>query len=312
MIKAKAIRKILLTTMTMFLVLTVFSLSVIDSSDEVKVNMEISNDVKVNIGNVYLLGENNYLVRSSIILDDSNQKNNVLKILEALKESDTSKFSNGFRGVIPKTCRVLNVLIGKSYVTIDFSKEFLSVSEELEKKMIEAIVFSVLDYTKLDGVQILVEGNALEKYPNSADSLEKILTKSIGINKQYSIKRRDNLLSVILYYVLEEDDNYYYVPVTKYLNEDREKIDIIVEELVNTNYYDDDLISFLHNKTELLEYSNINDMMVLNFNKYLYDYDKKVLDEVLYSISYSVFDNYNVDVVMFEVNGEEVGHVSRK
>ena len=34
--------------------------------------------------------------------------------------------------------------------------------------------------------------------------------------------------------------------------------------------------------------------------------DKKVLEEVIYSISYSVMDNYNVDKVNFFVNNEKV------
>ena len=51
--------------------------------------------------------------------------------------------------------------------------------------------------------------------------------------------------------------------------------------------------------------------MFLNFNQYLFDSNDKVLEEVLYSISYSVFDNYDVSMVMFEVNDNYVGQVSR-
>ena len=47
----------------------------------------------------------------------------------------------------------------------------------------------------------------------------------------------------------------------------------------------------------------------LNFNDYLFDSDDKVLEEVLYSISYSVFDNYDVNQVMFEVNDNFIGQV---
>ena len=36
------------------------------------------------------------------------------------------------------------------------------------------------------------------------------------------------------------------------------------------------------------------------------------MEEVLYSISYSVFDNYDVSMVMFEVNDQYVGQVSRE
>ena len=31
----------------------------------------------------------------------------------------------------------------------------------------------------------------------------------------------------------------------------------------------------------------------------------------MYTISYSIFDNYDVNMVMFLVNGEEVNHIMR-
>ena len=312
MIKTKAIRKMLITTMSLFLVLTVFSLSFLNDEKALRVNMEIVHDNCVNTSDIYLLGENGYLIRKSILLDKDTVRENVLKIVDELTESDTTKFSNGFRGVIPKECSVLDVIVGSNLVTLNFSKEFLNVLEEHEKKMIESVVFSVLDYTKLDGVVILVEGELLTEYPNSKEKLDKVLTKNIGINKQYNIKSRDNLLSVVLYYVVDIDGDNYYVPVTKYLNNTKEKIDIIVEELVNDNINDAGLMSFLNNKVELIEYDEANNVMVLNFNEYLFDYNNFVLDEVLYSISYSVFENYDVNMVMFEVNGEEIGFIDIK
>ena len=81
---------------------------------------------------------------------------------------------------------------------------------------------------------------------------------------------------------------------------------------VNDNINDAGLMSFLNNKVELIEYDEANNVMVLNFNEYLFDYNNFVLDEVLYSISYSVFENYDVNMVMFEVNGEEIGFIDIK
>ena len=37
----------------------------------------------------------------------------------------------------------------------------------------------------------------------------------------------------------------------------------------------------------------------------------KVLEEVLYSIAYSVFDNYDVSMVSFLVNGEIISHIDK-
>ena len=48
--------------------------------------------------------------------------------------------------------------------------------------------------------------------------------------------------------------------------------------------------------------------MNLDFNNYLFDNvdEKDILEEVIYTISLSVNDNYDVDEVVFNVDNEEV------
>ena len=69
-------------------------------------------------------------------------------------------------------------------------------------------------------------------------------------------------------------------------------------------------MSFLNSNVELLDYREENNVLFLNFNDYLFDGNDKVLEEVIYSLAYSVFDNYNVQMVMFEVNSEKIGYIS--
>ena len=69
-------------------------------------------------------------------------------------------------------------------------------------------------------------------------------------------------------------------------------------------------MSFLNSNVELLGYEEEGNVMFLNFNDYLFDGNDKLLEEVVYTISYSVFENYDVNMVMFEVNGEKVKYVS--
>ena len=60
--------------------------------------------------------------------------------------------------------------------------------------------------------------------------------------------------------------------------------------------------------TKLEKYELKNDNMYLTFNNYILDNleDKKILEEVIYSISLSIRDNYNVKDVIFLVNDEEI------
>lgn len=178
--------------------------------------------------------------------------------------------------------------------------------------MLQSIVYSVLDISGIKGVSILVDGVNYSKSPNTNEEYPLVLDKSIGINEKYDLLSRDNISSVVVYYLESIDDSLYYVPVTKYVNDDRDKIRIIVEELTTSYIYEENLMSFLNSKTKLIDYHEENDILVLNFNEYLFDSNDKVLEEVIYSIGYSVFDNYNVNMVMFEVNNEKVSHISRE
>ena len=311
MLRTKAIRKIFLTTLTLFILLTVFTITNYKNDNVLRTNLEIEDIAGLKTNVIYLLNDEGLLVQDRVLLDGSSVEEKIEKLLINLTEGSTGSFADGLSKVIPKGTVVNNVVVGNKYVTIDFSKELLNVSEEKEKSMITAIVYSVMDLDDFLGVSILVEGKSLEEYPNSKEKINKILDKSIGINKNYDITSFNNINKVVIYYLENINDNLYYVPVTKYVNDDREKVNIIVEELASSYIYESNLMSFLNSNVSLLEYEEKDNIMSLNFNDYLFDGNDKVLEEVLYSIAYSVFDNYDVSMVSFEVNGEIVNHIDK-
>lgn len=311
MIKTKAIRKIFTTTLSMFIILCVFSLMTINLDNTLKVNLEINDISGIGNGYVYLLSKNDYLVRKNIYLDSDDNVLNIKKALSYLIESDNNKYSNELMGVIPKGTKINEVICGDDLVTIDFSKEILSVSIGHEKHMISSIVYTIMDLVDVEGVSILVDGELLRNYPNTGEVFGSVLNKSIGINNRYDITSRKDINRVILYYVDLIDEDIYYVPVTKYINDDREKVKIIIEELKSSYLSEVNLMSFLNSNVKLIDYQIENDIFFLNFDDYLFDSNDKILEEVIYTISYSIFDNYDVNMVMFLVNGEEVNHIMR-
>ena len=90
--------------------------------------------------------------------------------------------------------------------------------------------------------------------------------------------------------------------------EESDKIKIIIDELTGKFSFESNLMSYLNYNTKLLDYSLNENEIDLNFNEYLFDNteNKKVLEEVIYSISYSVKDNYDIDVINFFVNNEKI------
>lgn len=311
MLKTKAIRKIFVTTLSLFILLIVYSIPTVENNYILKTNLEIENTLGLYTNNLYLLNSDGYLVKSKILLENKDIKDKILEILTQLTINENNHFPKGLFPYIPKDTKVLNVLCGEKQVSIDFSKEFLNMSVDKEKQIISGIVYSILDLGEIEEVIILVEGKVLKNYPNTHESLSTPLTKDIGINKEYNLTSRKDISKVVIYYLSEINDEFYYVPVTKYVNDSRDKINIIVDELASSYIYESNLMSFLHNNVKLLDYYEQENVLFLNFNDYLFDSKDKVLEEVLYSISYSVFDNYDVSMVMFEVNNQYVSEVSR-
>ncbi len=311
MLRTKALRKIFITTLSMFILLTAFSLPTFQSEQSLRTNLEVDTISNLPTSNIYLLNKENFLVKSKIFLTEQNPKDKIRELLNNLIIKSNNKIPNGLKGTIPKNTKINDIFISDDLITIDFSSEFLTVSATLEKPMISSIVYSLLDLYPKEGISILINGVPLNEYPNSKEKLPLVLTKKIGINNKYQLSSRDNISKVVIYYLENINDSLYYVPVTKYVNDDRDKIKIIIEELTTSYIYEPNLMSFLDNKVELIDYKEENNVLFLNFNDYLLADNDKILEEVIYSIAYSVFDNYSVNMVMFEVNNQEIKYISR-
>ena len=71
-------------------------------------------------------------------------------------------------------------------------------------------------------------------------------------------------------------------------------------------------MSFLNSNAKLIDYKEQENTMLMNFNNAIFDKDNKLLEEVSYTLAYSVFDNYDVSEVLIQVNGNDVKKIDRK
>lgn len=311
MIRTRILGKIFITTLSMFILLTVFSIPTFQKSDVLRTNFEITNATLFSTNDIYLLNKENYLVRSRCYIEGRNDKEKIIQVLNNLINKKDNFFPDGLSGTLPNKTRILEVIVGDDIATINFSRDILSIDVSKEKQMITSIVYSVLGVSKVKGVMLLVEGEQLAEYPNTKEKIGIILDKKIGINNSYLFNSRNDISKVVVYYVSNINNENYYVPVTKYVNDSREKIEIVVEELTSNYIYEDNLMSLLDSRVELIDYREEGEVLFLNFNDYLLGNDDKLLEEVSYTIALSSFDNYDVNMVMFEVNGKEIKYISR-
>lgn len=304
MLKRRALRKIIITT---FSLLTVFAICIIpnslnskDNFLDTKIDLEYVNNLGTN--EIYLLGLNKYLVKTNVLLETDNINTKIRSILDYLTIQKSDKLPTGLSGIIPMNTKVNNVEIKESIVTIDFSKELLDVKEELEERLIEAITYSIINIDGVEAIKIKVDGNLLTELPKTKKKLPELLNRNFGINKVFDIDNLNGIQKVTLYYLDKISNQNYYVPVTKYLNDDREKINIIIDNLSSNYIYESSLVSLLNQNTELINYEIEDEIMTLNFNNSIFTHDK-ILEEVTYTIKESVCSTYPVKSVILEVEG---------
>ena len=306
MLKRKALKKIMVTTLTVCLLLAIYLMPSNEVSDNFSNKMEVNYSSNVEKVNLYLMNNDELLVMANTIVDkDKEIIDKVKSIINSLIDTTNEILPNGLKGIIPKKTKVIEVYHTEGIVTIDFSKEILSVDNDLLERMLEAITFSIIDIDGVSGVKILVEGKNINKEITNK-SLPDIFDRSFGINKKYDIKNRRDIQKVVIYYIDEIGSDKYFVPITKYMDDNREKINIVIDDLSSSYIYEPKLVSYLNQNTELINYEIDSDTMILNFNTSIFMSDKEILEEVVYSISYSVFDNYDVEEVVFKVNSEEI------
>ena len=312
MLKKMSIRKIMVSTLTLFILLIIYLMP--DSIDEKEISLTNDNIEYIysnTLETIYLLDSNDYVARTKIDSCKCEGVDKARDLINGLIIDGTKSniIPNGFKSIIPTGTSVKDISLDNGILTIDFSKDLLEITKEYEEKMIEAIVYTLTSIDGIDKVIIKVEGEVLDKLPISGKTLPTYLDKDYGINKIYDLTSMKDIDSYTLYYVNTYNDNSYYVPVTKYINNDsQDKIKVIIEELYSAPIYETTLMSFLNSNTKLLDYKLEDGKLTLNFSEDILSdvTTNNILEEVIYTISLTMNDNYGVEEVIFLVEDEEI------
>ncbi len=302
MLKSLTFNKIAISTLLLLLAFLLYNYP-----EEINEEVETNNKGK-NI-NIYLIDENDFIGMTEVNSsgDDINEQiGNILKALIIGSDSNI-KLPDGFKAVIPKGTKVLSYDLDNGLLKVNFSKEFLTIKEDKEEKMMEALIFSLTSINGIKKVMVFVEGERLLELPNSKKKLDLYLTRSYGINKVYDLTTINNSKMVTVYYLKKAND-YYYVPISYVTNSSDDKIEIIINSLKSNRLNSSNLLSHLDYQVELMNYEASENSLALNFNDVLLKsvYDGKLKEEVKYAIFYSIHDTLGIDQVIFEVDSQEI------
>ena len=298
-------KKILISLTAIFTLLIIYAVSY-NKPDFKQELSYIDNDISVS--NIYLMDSYQFISLTTVGLVNNKIELKAREIIDILIQDGPgeSKIPSGFKSIINPDTTINNISFEDGILKLDFSKSLFDTKKEYEIKVLESLIYSLTSIEDVKGLEISIEGKLLEELPQSKIKLPKILDKSFGINKNYNLSSLDNVSKVTIYYINKYNDNYYYVPVTRYVNNNEEKVNIIVDELRDNNFYLTGLMSFMNSNTSLIDTSIEKDEITLNFDKNLYnDQDsKEVFKEVINAINLSIEATYGIESVSYTVEQE--------
>ena len=289
MLKKKAFNRIFLTTIVFFLVFSLYTLKDVNYTFQ---NNEFSK--KDDLTNIYTLNDDNYISKTAVYVDKSlSLEDKIKEKLEIMvKENNKNALlPSYFNPILPENTEILEVVVEDSLVKVYFSKELLNITEEQSEQMLEAIIYTITDENIL-GIEIYAGDSMLKYIPHTSKALPTVLTRDFGINKTYELSSTNDITKVVMTYYGTSNNEYYEIPITKYVNDDREKIEIIMEELENLSF-DFNLTTLIEN-LDLLEYNISDDKISIKLNKDLTEEEETILLT-------SIFNNYDVEKIELSI-----------
>lgn len=309
MIKKSSIRRICVATLALFILLIIYFFP----SSDVTIKEHLSY-IKKDEMPIFLVDNSNYVARTSIVKSSETINEQIKEIIETLtiNSKKSTYIRDGFKPIIPENTKIIDLKLDNEILTINFSKEFLTVNETNEEPMLEALIYSLTELKEIKKIKILVENIPFTKLPNSNKKLPEYLDKTYGINKIYNLNSLKESSKTTIYYLSKINDYYYYVPVTKVSNEKLERVEIIIKELKSTPIYHTNLISYLKASANMTNYELLENAISLSFNNYLIANmkEEQILEEVKYSIALSLRDTYGINEVIFNIPDSENSKIS--
>ena len=220
----------------------------------------------------------------------------------------TGLLPSGFSALLPKGTQIkgVNVITDKKLAIVDFSKEFNNYNPQDERKLLEAVTWTLTSFPTVEKVQIRVEGKDLKEMPQAKMPLDEPVGRTMGIN----IEKSDNAefghsTPVTLYFLNQNDQNYkYYVPVTRLVKRTDDLAKTVVEQLMQGPDAKKGLTAVMSTAAEVRSVKQSDGLITVDFSNKLLGQDQKAPAEALQSLVLSLTENTGATKVQIMVDGK--------
>jgi len=160
------------------------------------------------------------------------------KALELMVEgsSEAHLLPAGFTGILPKGTQVLSYKLDEQTKTavVDFSQPFIDYNVQDERRMLEAVTWTLTELPGVERVRLLAQGEPLHEMPVGGFPLDEPLSRGMGINleKQEGVPYSDTMPVTLYFSAISDENEPYYVPVTRLVKRSGDAARAALEQLI--------------------------------------------------------------------------------
>jgi germination protein M len=199
----------------------------------------------------------------------------------------------GLYPVLPSGTEILGLNIKDGIATIDFDKDLLNYSDETaEKNIISSVVYTLTEFSTIEGVKILVNGHTVNNMKFSTDLSGVLGRGNILVNSDRINLDKDMVKQDIYLYKRVNDRYEYLLPVSRtYPKTESNDTFAVITKLLSEDPGIEYLYTQVPNGVELLNSSVDGSTLVLDFDAGLTSYgggtarEYGIINQFLYSAS---------------------------
>lgn len=259
---------------------------------------------------LYLVDKNGYVVPQTVQLPAPKNNAVIKQSLQYLVKDGpvTNLLPNGFQAVLPADTE-MTVDVKNGTAVVDFSKELKNYKKEEERRIVEAVTWTLTQFKEVKNVKFRMNGQDLAKMPVGGTPIGDGLSRANGINfDDEQVADITNTKPVTLYFLAQSNKQNYYVPVTRRVAEGKEnEVATIVNELVKGPAHQSALTYDFNPDVKLINEPKLEKGTVtLNFNENIYANKNKsmISNYVLQSLVLTLTEKQGVENVLIQVNGK--------
>jgi len=256
---------------------------------------------------LYLLDQNELVVPVEVDLPTPNNKEVARQVLEYLVEDGpvSSILPNGFQAVLPSGTDILQInLDEEGTLVVDMSEEFANYEAEKEKKILEAMTFTLTQFENVNNVKVWINGHEQQTMPVNGTPLHEGYSRAKGINVHVAdaVDFMESKATTLYFPMQANNEEVYFVPVTQHVPIDQDnELHSIVQALLEGPSFDLPLQKYINTGAQLESEPLLNSegILSLQFNENILSNSEKgvIADEVMESIVLTMTELENVDAI---------------